>query len=120
MTFDKSSRSLSAELTEQLVAYLDGELDERTRAAVARRLDEDPAFKSRLEELQQAWEMLGDLPRTTPRDNFARTTVELVAVSTEHEAARAKLAIRKRKWFSLARWGSAVSSPVWQSGISRR
>ena len=41
---------------QQLVAYLDGELDDETNREIERRLSADPEYQLRLQQLQQAWE----------------------------------------------------------------
>ena len=48
---------------QQLVAYLDGELDDETNQEIERRLSADPEYRLRLQQLQQAWDLLDELPR---------------------------------------------------------
>jgi anti-sigma factor RsiW len=70
---------------ELLVAYLDGELDAATAERVERRLAEDDEFRRQLRGMQEAWDLLDDLPQTTLDEKFTRTTVEMVAVKLSHD-----------------------------------
>ncbi len=65
---------------EQLVAYLDGELPPEEAQQVERRLSQDEAFRRLLRSLQEAWDILDELPQPTLDDGFTQTTVEMVAV----------------------------------------
>ena len=51
----------TAAIDEEIVAYLDGELDMETAAKVERRLADDPRYNARLNQLQRAWDMLDNL-----------------------------------------------------------
>src|SRR5438309_11913316 len=73
-------------IDEEIVAYLDGELDSVAEAQVVRRLSEDAAYRARLGQLQQAWDMLDNLRRTEADDEFVQSTVAMVAVQGEAEA----------------------------------
>ena len=83
---------------ELLVAYLDGELAADEQVRVERRLADDPEFRARLAQLQRAWDLLDALERTEADDDFARSTVEMVAV----KAADDVQAARKRSKFRQA------------------
>ncbi|WP_417729834.1 anti-sigma factor family protein [Rosistilla oblonga] len=84
-----------SDLDEQLVAYLDGELEDNQRAALEERLMEDPDCKQRLRTLQQTFDMLDELPRTTVNSDFARTTVEMIAINASQELEIVK---QRRPW----------------------
>ena len=70
---------------QQLVAYLDGELDDETNQEIERRLSADPEYRLRLQQLQQAWDLLDELPRLSRDEGFTRSTVEFVALSARQE-----------------------------------
>ena len=70
---------------EQLVAYLDGELDAEESALVEQRLADDVSFRQRLQQLEQTWDLLDHLPRSHVRGTFTQTTVEMVAVKAEDD-----------------------------------
>jgi anti-sigma factor RsiW len=66
------------EPTEELVAYLDGELDPKAADSVATRLSLDPKLRSEADALQRAWDILDVLPRPQPSAAFATRTVSQV------------------------------------------
>jgi hypothetical protein len=86
---------------EQLVAYLDGELEGRERAALERRLLDEPTLRLRLKELQSAWEMLDHLPSTDVGEAFTRTTLEM-AVASQSQAMPVVRRMSKRPVGSIA------------------
>ena len=61
--------------TEELVAFLDGELDPKQAESVATRLSLDPKLRAEAESLQRAWEILDVLPRPQPSSAFASRTL---------------------------------------------
>ena len=87
---DSESYSTNDEAYEQLVAYLDGELDAETSKQVERRLAENVAYRRELQQLQRAWDMLDELPRAEVSESFTQTTVEMVALSAAQELTEVK------------------------------
>lgn len=71
---------------EDLVAYLDGELDTGEVERLERRLAEDAQLRGQLQDLQRAWDLLDYLPRTPIDPEFTRSTLEMVALSAAHDA----------------------------------
>lgn len=67
---------LNDEERENLVAYLDGELDEETARAIEARINVDPDVRAEADALKQAWEMLDFLPRPEPSSSFTHRTME--------------------------------------------
>lgn len=87
--------------TAELVAYLDGELDGEAARQLEDRLASEPELARQLQSLDRAWHALEVLPRAELDVTFARTTVEMVALSVEREAATAlgdAPARRRREW----------------------
>ncbi len=84
-----------SELDQQLVAYLDGELDDEDRRAIENQLMEDADCKRRLRMLQQSFDLLDELPQTSAGPDFARTTVEFIAVSASQEM---QILERRKPW----------------------
>ncbi len=82
---EASSYNAEDESYEQLVAYLDGELDAESSVQIERRLAEDAEFRRELRRLQHAWDMLDELPKVEVSEGFTQTTVEMVVLSAEHE-----------------------------------
>lgn len=64
--------------TEELVAYLDGELDPKAAESVATRLSLDPNLRAEADALQRAWDILDVLPRAQPSATFTSRTVSQV------------------------------------------
>jgi anti-sigma-K factor RskA len=83
---------------EELVAYLDGELPPEACRRIETQLADDAALRRHLHELEAAWEALDTLPQPTVDDDFARTTIEMVALAAERDAgAQATVASRTRR-----------------------
>lgn len=78
MNFEDTKHDPSDAVTEELTAYLDGELDEATQVAVESRLGKDPEYLAELQALQQTWETLDQLPTLDAGKKFTETTMELV------------------------------------------
>lgn len=72
-------------LEEELVAYLDGELDEHATKEVEQKLTEDSSYRLRLKELQEAWDALDTLPRGEVSQSFTASTIELVLASEKKQ-----------------------------------
>jgi anti-sigma factor RsiW len=92
-------------IQEELVAYLDGELDAAESDRVERRLADDPAYRNTLKELQAAWDLLDELPRTPVTESFTQTTVEMVALTAEEEVVVGEQQLQRRQrwqWVALA------------------
>jgi anti-sigma factor RsiW len=88
-------------IREELVAYLDGELDAEESLRVERRLADDPAYRQALQELEKAWDLLDALPRAHPDEDFTRTTVEMVVLSARQDFAQLKTQSQRRRWTAL-------------------
>ena len=88
---------------EELVAYLDGELEPQASRDVERRLATDPEYRQLLQLLSQAWDALDQLPHVQPPENFAGSTVAMVAQGAREEVAELKSSTsRRRLWGILA------------------
>jgi anti-sigma factor RsiW len=104
-SINPSLADTTASIDEEIVAYLDGELDTESVARVERRLADDPRYNARLNQLQRAWDMLDNLRRTEADDDFVNSTVAMVAVQAEEVArTQALRAVRRRNftWLALA------------------
>jgi hypothetical protein len=76
------------QLDEQLVSYLDGELDTESCRRIEELLAIDPEVRQKLHWLEQTWEILDELDATPVGDDFARTTLEMVAVAAEEDVRK--------------------------------
>jgi anti-sigma-K factor RskA len=90
----------SAAMTEEITAYLDGELSSADRRRVEDRLAKDAIYRAEMQRLERAWRMLDCLPSVAVADSFTRSTLAMVAVaaSKEQEQAAATLPRRRRAW----------------------
>jgi anti-sigma factor RsiW len=83
-------------IREELVAYLDGELDAEASERVDQRLRTDAQYQKKLQELQRAWDLLDELPRAYVSDSFTQSTVEMVALSAAADLQQTQ-ALQKRQ-----------------------
>lgn len=70
---------------EQLVAYLDGELDAENARRIEALLASNPMLRRRLQSLERTWELLDELDSAAVGEPFTRTTLEMVAVAVSRE-----------------------------------
>lgn len=71
---------LTAELREDLVAYLDGELDEKNVQAVENTLARNNVVRHDLEQLSRTYDLLDFLPRAEVSQEFTAKTMSIVSV----------------------------------------
>jgi anti-sigma factor RsiW len=93
-------------LEEQLVAYLDGELDAESVRRIEERLAAEPEVREALNRLERTWDMLDELGSTPVGESFTRTTLEMVTVAAEEEVQHAMAVVplrrRRRLWLAAA------------------
>jgi hypothetical protein len=97
----QSDSSQFALLDEELVAYLDGQLDPESARQVEQRLASEEPVRRRLQQLAQSWDMLDQLPHAVADDTFTRSTVQMVAVAAEQEMAEQQAVVpqrQRRRW----------------------
>ncbi len=99
---------ISDEERENLVAYLDGELDEDAARAVEARISVDPQVRAEVEALKQAWEMLEILPRPEPSSNFTNRTLERLAVYRPHSTMTMQRPFWRGRWVARLGWAAAL------------
>ncbi len=85
MSNEPSNKTDDATRDEQLVAYLDGELDAESSRDVEQRLASHVAVRERLHELERAWDALGALSAPEMSPQFAHSTLEMIAQAAEKE-----------------------------------
>jgi anti-sigma factor RsiW len=96
---------------EELVAYLDGELDQRAARAVEAKLNRDPRIRAEAEALRRSWHLLDFLPKPEPSATFTNRT--MTRVSTLRPLTQVKSGFRWRPWaFSLG-WAAALVAAGW-------
>ena len=72
--------------SEELVAYLDGELNAADRQRIEERLAVDAEYRSQLGALQESWDWLDMLPRATTDHQLTQTTIAMVAQREQEES----------------------------------
>ncbi len=93
---------------EELVAYLDGELEVDRAREIEDLLVRDPGTRSRLNDLERTWDVLDRLPRTEPNDVFTRSTMELVLNDASRGLQRTRAARTRR----LVATAMIVAAPI--------
>ena len=92
---------------EDLIAYLDGELDEEAARRVEVRLHLDAEARAEAEGLRRTWDLLDYLPRPEPSATFTSQTLD--RISAFRPAAPGKAAApRWRPWALGVGWAAAL------------
>lgn len=104
--------ALSEDERAELVAYLDGELDEQATQAVEARIATDPDARAELDALKQTWGMLDYLPRANPSPNFTHRTMEKLTLESVPGTATSKLTAaapaRRIGWTNMSWWAAGI------------
>ena len=112
--------TMSDDLHNEMVAYLDGELDAEQTLRIEQQLATDAKFAAELRQLQKSFEMLEELSNPQVADTFAASTVEMIAVEarTEHEQqlAHAPQARLQRWLVALAALAAAIAVGYFAAG----
>lgn len=90
---------ITPELRENLVAYLDGELDEVATLEVERTLSESAEIRQEVEALSRTWELLDDLPRVQASSEFTERTMASVQALSAGEMTQPLLSPNIRRQF---------------------
>lgn len=91
---------------DEMVVYLDGQLEDEQREQLERRLLNDQEARQHLAELQKSWDALEALPRVSCGTSFTESTVKLViqdALKTQH---------RTMQWHRPLRWVAASVAAI--------
>jgi anti-sigma factor RsiW len=104
---------------EELVAYLDGELDEQRAHDVEAKIAVDERFRAEAHALKQTWELLDHLPRAEPSGNFTHQTLERLALgrgasTSIMPAGRRRAVVLGLGWAAAAAVAAVVS--FWAAG----
>jgi anti-sigma factor RsiW len=97
---------LSPERREDLVAYLDGELDEEGSGEIERTLALSPVARHEVEMLTRTFELLDILPPARATDAFTDRTLATVRMT------ETSTALSERPWFRQLRRGLVVVACV--------
>src|SRR5436190_13756244 len=72
---------LSDDERDELVAYLDGEVDAETARAVEAKLNRDPRIRTEADALRKSYDLLDFLPRPEPSPSFTQRTMTRASVA---------------------------------------
>ena len=101
---------LTAEQREDLVAYLDGELEDVPSQEIDRILARSDVARHEVEALSRAWEMLDILPRSNASSEFTSRTMATVKLEeVPHDFSG-------RPWFIALRRGAVGA--VWVAALA--
>ncbi len=107
MTDPKNPKSDDS-TTEELTAYLDGELAPEAMQRVELRLGNDAEYRVELQALQKTWDLLDTIPLAEPGTSFTKTTMELI-VGDAVQAAKKK---QGRSWVWPLRIAFLIALPL--------
>ena len=92
-------------IEEQLVAYLDGELDTEGSLRIEELLATDPKVRQALQRLDGTWELLDELDASPTSDASAQSTLEMVTVAAAADAEQDRASAPRRcrrRWLAVA------------------
>jgi anti-sigma factor RsiW len=102
------SQRLSPAERANLVAYIDGELNEAESRAIATKLTQSPVARREVEALERTWELLDYLPRPKVTVDFAqRTCTEVIRLAEQGGRLEDALLSATRKIIQSAPWVAA-------------
>lgn len=93
---------------EEIVAYLDDELDAEARAAFERRLAAEPELRARVDAERSAWNALSLLDVAAPNENLPDAVVERLDSETQTELLALSTALRRRRALRVLFFGSTA------------
>lgn len=105
---------LSIDERANLVAYLDGELNDPQSRAIATKLTQSLTARKEVEALQKTWELLDFLPKPKASDDFAARTLSVATRQADDRIASAASNLARRAGIGLAL--AAVSSLLFVAG----
>lgn len=95
-------------IQQDLVAYLDGELDDEGARRVEGLLSSDADAREEMHKLEVAWDLLEELPREEVGQSFTHTTVEMIALSAEGTVSSEQKAWSRKQGGRLALAGASL------------
>lgn len=91
----------------ELVAYLDGELDDAATQAVEAKIATNPETRTELDALKQAWGMLDFLPKAEPSPNFTNRTMERLSLEKVRSGSKTAPRLAPSRWPARIGWVAA-------------
>jgi anti-sigma factor RsiW len=100
--------TLSEDDRSNLVAYLDGELDEKKALALEAKLGINSTARLEADKLKRIWELLDYLPRPAASGDFTHRTMERIS---------AVPGVPRSRWQSLSRWRPLAGVVGWAAAL---
>ncbi len=101
--------ALSEDEKAELVAYLDGELDDAATQAVEAKIATNPEARTELDAMKQAWGMLDFLPKASPSPNFTNRTMERLSLEkVGGSGSKTSPALGASRWPAPIGWAAAI------------
>jgi anti-sigma factor RsiW len=97
---------LSIDERSNLVAYLDGELNDAEARSIATKLTQSMTARREVEALQKTWELLDLLPRAKASEDFASRTLTMATRQVDSRTASVASDLARRAGIGLA-WALA-------------
>ena len=106
----KKLSRLTSDQRNNLVAYLDGELEEKEANEIEQVLATSPIARSEVETLSRTWKLLDHLPEAKASENFTNRTVSQAKLETATAPP-----MSEQPWFDKTRRGLIVVG--WVTGL---
>jgi anti-sigma factor RsiW len=100
-------KPLSDDERAELIAYLDGEADEKTARAMEARMNREPQVRAEAEALRRSYDLLDYLPKPEPSPNFTNRTMTRVSAAFPGVTAGSPPRPRHR-WALGLGWAAAL------------
>ena len=113
------SNTESETLQQQLVAYLDGELDPQQSRRIEEMLANDPEVQKSLQQLDRTWGLLDELDTSEVSSEAAQSTLEMVALEVGQDAIEQRTALPRRRRRRLAIFSGSLSAAA-VAGVQSR
>lgn len=97
---------LSIDERSNLVAYLDGELNDAQARSIATKLTQSLTARREVEALQKTWELLDLLPRPKASEDFTARTLSVAIDQADGRMLTAASEVTRRVGFALS-WAAA-------------
>ena len=104
-----ASEKLTSQQRDNLVAYLDGELDEASTEEIERILARSAEARHEVDMLTRTWELLDTLPKSKASDAFSERTLSSIKVED--------LKLSGAGWFRRANWARRMYPVLWGLGL---
>ena len=104
-----ASEKMTSQQRENLVAYLDGELDEVATQEIERTLAHSLEARHEVDMLTRTWELLDTLPKPKASEEFSKRTLSSINLEELKQSSSG--------WFRPANWGRRFYPLCWVLGL---